>query len=151
MKNYKILATLLVVLSVVTAPGYTAGVNTPAAATSDAAESPAIDPNLQFYVALSACTAGSYAERNILSGTIGQSTMQQQIIGPNQDTCSATLITPDNRTLNCEFPLTSLSLLADQHFLQGMLVDNLNNPDQASLNADLAWSKLKLDSCSFVN
>lgn len=130
----------------------------PAPNTSDAAstdtstsDQPEIDPTLAFFTALSTCTPGIYSEKNILTTEVGQPMLTQQIIGLSDDklTCNATLTTPDNRTMTCSFPMDQLPEFSDQHFLRGMLADTTDNPGQDSLNADMRWSQMKANSCSF--
>lgn len=150
MKKLKFL-TLLVFLS-----GFTASIMADSMAqtmqTSDVEQESNmnVDPTLAFFASLSTCTPGVYTEKNILTSEVGQSLLKQQIIGLSDDnlSCNAILMTPDNRTLVCVFPMYKLVQVNDQHFLEGVLDANTDSPTQKSINADMLWSQLKADSCS---
>lgn len=115
------------------------------------ASTQSMDPTLAFFTALSECTPGSYTEKNNISTEVGPAMLNQQIVGQSEDklTCNATLSTPDGRTMTCAFPMYSVIQLNDQHFMQGMLADTADNPTADTVNADMLWSQLKADSCSF--
>lgn len=110
-----------------------------------------LDPTLAFFSAMSTCTPGSYTEKNIISTEVGPAMLNQTIVGFNEDgsVCNAILVTPDNRHLTCAFPKDSLNIFNDQHFLQGMLAGTTDSPSQDSINADMTWSQMKEDHCSF--
>lgn len=120
----------------------------PDATTSDS--TPEIDPTLAFFYALSTCSPGFYYEKNIITNEVGPPMLSQQIIGLDENkkiTCNVKLMTPDDRAMECVFPMSELAGFSDQHFLQGMLQDTVDSPDQDSLNAGLRWSKMKSDYC----
>ncbi len=110
----------------------------------------ASDPTLLFFSALSACTPGTYTEKNILTEDVGQTNLTQHIIGPSDDklTCNAMLMTPDSRVLTCAFPIQTLTQLNDQQFLEGVLEANADEPGQKSIKADMLWSNMKAENCS---
>lgn len=113
------------------------------------AETPAIDPTLNFFMSLSTCTPGTYTERNDISSTVGVQNLQQVIIGKEDDVCSVVLSTPDNRQMTCSFDMKDLASLSDQHFLQGLLTDSSGDTDSKSVASDTLWSDLKAKSCNF--
>lgn len=124
---------------------------TQAAVTGAAGNSATTDPTLAFFTALGACTPGKYQEKNIIANEVGQPMLNQEIIGPSNDqlSCNVKLSTPDNRTMDCAFPMDSLSMFSDQHFLQGMMSDTIDSPSQDAVSADMNWSQMKAQNCSF--
>jgi hypothetical protein len=109
-----------------------------------------LDPTIAFFSALSTCSPGNYAEKNDLEGNVGQTWLSQIIIGQDEGACNVTLSTPDGRVMNCAFPMTSLSTLMDQQFLQGSADNNSIAADKNAVNADVVWSQLKTDHCHFI-
>ncbi len=109
-----------------------------------------IDPTLAFFSALSTCTPGTYTEKNILLAEVGRPELKQQIIGQSDDdlVCNAILMTPDNRTLTCAFPMHRLMKVNEQRFLEGVLEATTDSPSQNALNSDMIWSQIKAESCS---
>jgi len=120
-----------------------AGVNQTPAKDVDA------DNTLSFFVALNSCTSGNYKEKNILASSVGPAWLEHVINGMNKDTCSVTLATPDGRQLSCNFSSDDLKILADQHFIAGILTNTDDNPSKESLDSDKIWTDLKANSCSF--
>lgn len=110
-----------------------------------------VDPTLTFFSSLSACLPGEYMEKNVLAATIGPQYLLQHVIGQERGACSATLSTPDDRTLQCEFSARDLSRLGEQHFLQGILMDSADSTNQDTVNAVTLWSKIKFNSCGFAS
>lgn len=108
-----------------------------------------VDPTLTFFTSLSACLPGEYMEKNVLAATIGPQYLSQKVLGQEKGVCTATLSTPDERSLQCEFTTRDLSNLGDQHFLQGILADSADTTNQDAVNAVTLWSKIKLNSCGF--
>ena len=115
----------------------------------DAAVAPAADPTQLFFNALANCTPGDYQEKNLLSVNFGPYWLNQKIFGVEQGACLAILTTPDNRELDCSFDLQDLSALSDQHFLDGILSMDMENPSKGSLFADQTWNDIKNQSCGF--
>lgn len=110
-----------------------------------------VDPTVTFFSSLSACLPGEYMEKNVLAATIGPQYLLQHVIGQERGACSATLSTPDDRTLQCEFSARDLSRLGEQHFLQGILMDSADSTNQDTVNAVTLWSKIKFNSCGFAS
>lgn len=107
------------------------------------------DPNMLFFTSLSKCVAGNYLEKNILSGSVGQQFLNQQIIGETAGFCVVKLTTPDNRIINCNFPMKDLANFNDPNILKGVVSSTANTTNQAVVNADELWSHIKANSCEF--
>lgn len=109
------------------------------------------DPTLAFFVALSACRAGDYQEKNIMTKIVGPAMLKHAINGPDHNgDCEALLQTPDNRILECLFTNSELQKVADQHFMTGVLNATIDDPDTESQKSDMIWTQMKTDSCQFL-
>ncbi len=152
MKNSKLiylLITLTVFSTMVSADD--TGLPVTDASTETAASSGPSDPTLAFFAALSECTPGSYTEKNVIADEVGQSILKQQIVGKSDDnlSCNAKLATPDGRIMTCAFPMEKIPQFNDQHFMQGILEDTTDSPSHAAISADLLWSQMKVNFCTF--
>lgn len=108
-----------------------------------------IDPSLVFFTSLAKCQPGSYSERNYLAESVGPEFLDQTIYGLDQGYCNVMLTTPDDRIMQCSFYPEDLKALEDQHFLVGIITMTSNTPSKESVAADMLWSQLKNDNCSF--
>jgi hypothetical protein len=108
-----------------------------------------IDPTTNFFMSLASCVPGDYLEKNIYSDTIGSKYLNQKILGIEKSWCHVMMMTPDGRVMDCNFDPQQLSSKMDQHFLDGITTNSLNDPSKQSIDADQLWSQMKNDHCSF--